>query len=87
MATGQLTEAQVLRQDAVDNWCQALIEALAGRPVQWNIELIGRVRDAVQGVIVEELGLMTEMEFYPSVRECFLKEAFRLAGRDSCTCS
>lgn len=69
MTTVRLTDAELARQDAVDNGCRNLIERLAGRPVDWNIEAIGRVRDAVEEVVVDRLGLMTRREFYPFTRE------------------
>jgi hypothetical protein len=34
-------------------------------PFGWDIESIGKIRDAAKKVIVDDLGLMTEQEFYP----------------------
>jgi len=66
----ELTNAQVNRQDFVDNQCYELICTLC-KPIdgeiEWDIELISLVRDAVQQVLVDILELMTEMEFYPYV--------------------
>jgi hypothetical protein len=53
------------RQDFVDNHCHSLLEALAGRELAWNIELIGQIRDAAEDVITVHLNLMTPKEFYP----------------------
>jgi len=65
-----LTDAQVERQDAVDNACHSLLNELAPNDViEWNQEYISAVREAVQEVIVEKLHLMTEMDFYPYLEE------------------
>jgi hypothetical protein len=66
----ELTQEQIERQDFVDNTVYDFIRELTGQPSEWNIEMVGAVRDAVREVIVDELGRMTEQEFYP-----FLKEA------------
>ena len=56
------------RQDWVDNACHGLLTELAGwKEVEWNIEHISAIREAVQEIIVDELHLMTEMEFYPYI--------------------
>ncbi len=64
-----LTPAQIKRQNYVDNRIMELIIALAPPEKQydidWSIDVIGIVRDAVQEVIVEHLGLATDAEFYP----------------------
>jgi len=63
----ELTQAQLDRQDRVDNACHTILERLSGRELPWDIELSDIVRDAVKDVIVDRLGLMTEMEFFPSL--------------------
>lgn len=69
-----LTDGQTERQDYVDNACHRLLNELAigvannGRDiVEWDMEHISAIREAVQGVLVDKLHLMTEMEFYPYV--------------------
>ncbi|MHB8084389.1 MAG: hypothetical protein ACYDHZ_00990 [Dehalococcoidia bacterium] len=71
-----LTDAQVERQDLVDNACHALLNGLVassgvahhGRDlIAWDMEHIAAVREAVQEVVVDRLHLMTEMEFYPYI--------------------
>jgi hypothetical protein len=72
-----LTDAQVERQDLVDNLCHKLLNDLAGASiahhegflVEWDIEQISAVREAVQEVIVDKLHLMTEQEFYPYIEQ------------------
>lgn len=59
------TEAETDRQDYVDNVIEHTIDRLAGTALEHNIEFIGKVRDALQEIIVDDLKLMTEQEFYP----------------------
>lgn len=61
------TEQETARQDLVDEQISLLIAALIpdNCNVDWDIELIGIIRDALQEVIVDKLGFMTEQEFYP----------------------
>jgi len=75
MPERELTEREIERQDLVDNAIHKLIEDLAGGdwalkrsknvPLVWDIEVIGKIREVVQEIIVNEFMLMTEMEFYP----------------------
>ena len=55
------------RQDEVDNAVFALIMDLApaGSQIEWDICMIGEVRDVVQKWVCRELKLMTDNEFYP----------------------
>ena len=56
------------RQDCVDDACYDLICAFCPNgleDIEWDIELIGKIRDALQEVLVDDLKLMTEQEFYP----------------------
>ncbi len=73
-----LTDAQIERQDMVDNLCHQLLNELAAASgvahhgpdlIEWDIEHIGEVRDTIQGIIVDKLHLMTEMEFYPYLKQ------------------
>jgi hypothetical protein len=73
-----LTDAQVERQDEVDNACHRLLNELAAASqvahhgndlVEWDIEHISAIREAVQEVLVDKLHLMTELEFYPYIEE------------------
>jgi len=61
----ELTEQQIERQDFVDNTIHRCFEELAGEPIEWDISLIGLVRDAVSEQF-ESRGIMNEDAFYPS---------------------
>jgi len=66
----ELTKEQTNRQDIVDNACHNLICELSnGSYVEWDMEYISEVRDAVQGVLVDKLHIMSEMEFYPYIED------------------
>jgi hypothetical protein len=62
-----MTDQQIARQDEVDNVIHDVLELLVPNDnhVEWDIELIGKVRDAIQEVLVEDLKVCTEQEFYP----------------------
>ena len=62
----ELTAQQIERQDFVDNAIFTLINKLipSGKEMDWNIEVIGEVRDVIQSKLVENR-LCTEQEFYP----------------------
>lgn len=67
----ELTDEEIARQDYVDNEIQRLIEALSPtkESIDWNIEMIGDVRDAIQDWIVDKLKLSSEQNFYPFIEE------------------
>ena len=76
MAERELTQSQLDRQDEVDNACFNFILEMSGEKsaddggkVEWDMETIQVIREAVQEVIVDKLRLMTEMEFYPYTSE------------------
>ena len=62
----ELTEQQIERQDFVDNAIFDLINELipSDKEMEWDIEAIGAVRDAIQLQLVER-GFCTELQFYP----------------------
>jgi len=64
----ELTDQQIARQDYVDNAIYDLINELiaSDKEMDWDIEIIGEVRDAVRALLVER-GLCTEQEFYPYI--------------------
>ena len=66
----QLTEGQIERQDFVDNMIFELIQKLLppSKKMEWNIEVIGTVRDAVREQIVNKRKLMSETQFYPYLK-------------------
>jgi len=68
MVEGEIfTGAETDRQDIVDNLIYQLLTDLApwGTEIDWDTEYIAEVRDVIQEILVDELGLMTEMQFYP----------------------
>lgn len=62
-----LTDKQIRRQDFVDNAIYDLIERInpTENMVQWNIEEIALIREALKNVVVQRLGLCDELTFYP----------------------
>lgn len=52
----QLTKQQIERQDFVDNQIYELIQKLipSSKKLEWNIEIIGVVRDAIRGQVVDK---------------------------------
>lgn len=69
----QLTKEQIDRQDWVDGMVFRLVCNLAGfdpdlqTTIEWDMEWIAEIREIIQFVIVYELELMDEMEFYPYI--------------------
>ena len=63
-----LTREQLNRQDMVDAEIFGLLIRLAWQPVEWDIEMIGSIRGAVQEAVCDVTG-MSEMEFYPYLEE------------------
>ena len=66
----ELTNKQIERQDFVDNVIFNMINELipSDKEMEWNIEAIGAVRDAIQAQIVNR-GFCTEQEFYSCIQE------------------
>ena len=64
--TDGLTNEQLERQDFVDNAIFSLIQQLnpTGQAIDWDIEMIGKVRDVVVGELEKKLGI-SEFEIYP----------------------
>ena len=64
----ELTDKEIERQDYVDNRVYELLNDLlpAGKKLNWDIEIIGAVRDAVQAQITDRK-LMSEAAFYPYI--------------------
>ena len=66
----RLTEKQIERQDFVDNQIFELMQKLlpASKTVEWDIEAIGAVRDAIREQIVNKQKVMSEERFYPYLK-------------------
>ena len=62
-----LSEDQINRQDFVDNEIYDLIKRLipSTREIDWNIEMIGDIRDTIQHWLVDKYKVVEELEFYP----------------------
>lgn len=58
------TPAQIERQDYVDNQIFALIQELAPIEIEWDMEIIGEVRDHIEEYLAVVYGV-PEREFYP----------------------
>lgn len=65
----ELTRKQINREDFVDNAIYNLLQELnpTSRIIEWNIELIGKVRDSIIEVIVNDLEICDENTFYPYI--------------------
>jgi DNA polymerase sigma len=66
-----LTQQQIAQQDFVDNAIFSLIRSVnpSNKEIEWNIEMIGEIRDVVKEWLVDKLSLTTEQEFYPYIEE------------------
>jgi len=63
-----MTKKQIERQDFVDNAIYQLILDLNPLPyirIEWDIERIGRVRDALESIFVPKI--CSKQLFYPSI--------------------
>lgn len=67
----ELTRQQLYRQDYVDNRVFELVQSLnpSGEEIEWDIEMIGEIRDSVEEWLVERLAITDSMSFYPYVEE------------------
>lgn len=63
----KLTKKQIERQDFVDNEIFELLQRIipSSKKMEWDIEMIAFVRDAIKEQIVDNKKLMSEFEFYP----------------------
>jgi len=66
-----LTQQQIAQQDFVDNAIFSLIRSVnpVNKEIEWDIEMIGEIRDVVKEWLVDKLNLTTEQEFYPYLEE------------------
>ena len=62
----KMTKRQIERQDFVDNTIFALIREInpTARPISWDIEMIGNIRDSLVCELEKKLGI-SEFEVYP----------------------
>jgi hypothetical protein len=61
------TEDQIKRQDFVDNQIYDLMKRLIPPKgeIDWDIEMIGDIRDTIQHWLVDHYKIFDELEFYP----------------------
>ncbi len=61
------TEDQIKRQDFVDNQIYDLAKRLipSAGEIEWDIEMIGDIRDTIQHWLVDKYKIVEELEFYP----------------------
>ena len=66
-----LTQQQIAQQDFVDNAIFSLMRSLnpSNKEIEWDIEMIGEMRDVLKEWLVDKLNLTTEQEFYPYLEE------------------
>ena len=67
----ELTNKQLERQDFVDNQVFQLLNDLnpSGKELEWDIEMIGDVRERIRVWLVGNLDITDEMKFYPFVEQ------------------
>jgi len=63
----ELTDKQIERQDFFDNAIYQLIQSVnpTDKEIEWDIEMIGEVRDVTRKWMVERLKITDEQDFYP----------------------
>ncbi len=62
-----LTDIMIERQDFVDCEIFEIIRKLnpSAKEIQWDIEKMGKVRDTIKTVLVDDLKCCSEFDFYP----------------------
>ena len=62
-----LSEDKIKRQDFVDNQIYDLVKRLipSRREIEWDIEMIGDIRDTIQHWLIDKYKIVDELEFYP----------------------
>ena len=66
-----LSERQIQRQDYVDNAVYELIKQVnpTNKQIEWDIELIGEIRDSIRECLVQKLRITDEQDFYPFLED------------------
>jgi hypothetical protein len=62
----ELTDKQIHRQDFVDSAIFQLVQTVnpTDRSIEWNIEMIGEIRDVIREWLVEKMKITDEQNFY-----------------------
>jgi len=65
----ELTDKQIDRQDFVDNAIFQLVQRVnsTDKTIEWDIEMIGEVRDVIRQWIVGRMKITDEQTFYPYI--------------------
>ncbi len=65
----ELSKNQLMRQDLVDSAIHELLRNInpSQEEIEWNIELIGEIREVIRHVFAERLEVTNEMTFYPYI--------------------
>lgn len=61
----RLEQEIIERQDFVNSKIFELLCDVSGVDLDWDIELIGKIRDVLAEVIVDDLKIMDDQTFYP----------------------
>jgi len=66
-----LTNAQISRQDFVDNSIFDLLQALnpSKQQMEWDIEMIAEIRECIAQWFVEKARITDDTAFYPCIDE------------------
>ena len=62
-----LTKQKLEKQDFVDNEIFELIQKLVPKRLEWDIEIIGAVRDVIREQVVNRKKIIKEDQFYPYI--------------------
>ena len=67
----ELTSLEISIQDYVDGVIFELIQSLnpTKQPTEWNIEMIGDIRDTIEDWVVDKPKMCTDGEFYSYIPE------------------
>jgi hypothetical protein len=65
----ELTDSQIERQDFVDNEIYRFIKSVnpTDIDIEWDIEMIGAIRDVIRKWLVERMKITNEQDFYPYI--------------------
>ena len=65
-----LTKRQINRQDFVDNQIFELMQKFISpsKQINWDIEIIGAVRDTIQEQLISKQKIISEGQFYPYIK-------------------
>ena len=64
-----LTDKEIERQDFVDNLIYELMNKVnpTKKEIEWDIEIIGEIRDRINYWLTKGIELCSEQEFYPFI--------------------